>query len=55
VLRQSEHGDQGIVDCPKFVGGEAADPAPETLDVDCAELFDENPGGFTSDRDLGPE
>ena len=46
---EAEDSDDRVVDCPQFFGAETTDPAPETLHVDGAELFDQHSRGIAGD------
>ena len=54
-LIESENGEQCRVDAPLLFGGQMAGEMPESVDVDGAQLFDQDAGRYAVDLDLGPK
>lgn len=52
---ESENREDRVVDGPELILCEMCDGSPESLDVDSAELFDEDPRHCVPDPNLGPE
>ena len=50
---EAEHGEQRSVDLPLLVDGDSADMITEAIDIDSAELLDEDSCALPADVELG--